>query len=131
MPKEEYENSLDDEAKFNMGIAILKRIDYLLYLVEDALINWDLRRAYHCLESIESEVDYKLKDKEKEEIENIKKLINFIFNAYQGIDDRERKDMIKTRSDLRKFLTDLDKRLRYYLNKYGFGMPKKSESSLF
>ena len=58
------------QAKWNMDEAQLKRIDYLLTLSTSHFQNWNIEELYWVLRSIRREINAKLRQKEKEQLDS-------------------------------------------------------------
>lgn len=61
--------SPDEQSAFNMGLAILFRIDKVLTQIAMSKLQGDVRNWYAGLFALKGEIFYKLKEKEREEIE--------------------------------------------------------------
>ena len=124
---------MEEDAKFNMGLAILERINGFHNAVASNLMTWNLMDAFFSLEYIETEIEFKLKDDEKKELKEIKEKIVEMFNTYNHIGEvvNNKPKFPMQSGELRTLLVLFDRSLRKYLNKYGFMMPAKGESRLF
>ena len=129
---------IEDAAEFNNAFAFLERLSKTEYLIQDALMRWNLRDAFAFLESYEDELDFSFKEKEQEDIDGIKINISTILNDYPHIGeikkDPNNKKYIVGRSktgELRGYLIELNKTLRRIKFKRGMGMPLKGDSKLF
>lgn len=128
----------EDTAQFNTAFAYLERLNKIEYMIEECLIKWDLVDAFSVLESYENELDFSFKEKEREEVEEIKQQIIEILNSYPGIgktvEDSIGQKHIVGRTifgRLRNLLIKLNKKLRVIKHRAGMGMPSKGAGKLF
>lgn len=129
----------EETAEFNSAFAFLERLNQIEYLIESALMEWNLHQAYAVLESYENELSYSFKEDDKESVKKIKTEIIKIFNENQGIGERRLNAITKKwfiigqsqTGTLRNYLIELNQLLRSIKQKKGMGMPSKSEGKLF
>jgi hypothetical protein len=128
----------DETAEFNNAFAFLERLNRIEYMIEDSLMNWNLRGAFAVLESYENELCFSFKGKEQEEVDAIKNKIINIFNGTPNIGsvskDVTGKKCIAGSSmtgELRLLIIELNKKLRGIKHKRGMGMPTRGEGKLF
>ena len=126
-----------ERAGFNMGLALLKRIDFLLSNLEVVLAEGYLIQARYLLSSINSEIDCFLTDKEKGDIKSKENGINTIVNAVDNLDAQVgyKGNLLYVhraqRNKLFPLLIELDRTLRKFMHDHNLIMPPESESSLF
>jgi len=129
----------EETAEFNSAFAFLERLNQVEYLIENALMNWDLKGAFSFLETYENELDYSFNDNEREEVTKIKKEIIEIFNNNIGIGEQKYNKLkrsyqiigINQTGNLRNKLIELNKLLRRIKHKKGLGMPSRGQGKLF
>lgn len=118
------------EAQFNMGLASIMRIDKLLTRVSDAFMGWDLRIVYDTLPLLENELHCYLLPEEVDEIEEIRKKVNFILTHHPKVLDSPIYNPI-VRGNIYELLIKWDRLLRKLMNNHGMLMPPKYEEGIF
>lgn len=63
--------SQDEQSAFNMGLAILYRIDKILTQIAAAKLSGEIKLWYASLYTLKGEIYYKLKDAERKEIDTL------------------------------------------------------------
>jgi len=129
----------EETAEFNSAFAFLERLNQVEYLIENALMDWNLKGAFSFLETYENELDYSFNDNERDEVNKIKKEIIEMFSANPGIGQQKYNKLkrinqiigIKFTGILRNKLIELNKLLRRIKHKKGLGMPSRGQGKLF
>jgi len=128
----------EDTAEFNNAFAFLERLNKTEYLIEEALMKWELKHAFSALESYENELSFSFKGEDQSNVDEIKqrciKILNEIPNIGSTGKDAGGKSYVigqGMNGELRGNLITLNKKLRGIKNKRGMGMPTKGEGKLF
>tara|TARA_Y100000310_G_scaffold255136_1_gene262386 strand:- start:8074 stop:8487 length:414 start_codon:yes stop_codon:yes gene_type:complete len=126
-----------EQAEFNNAFAFLERMNKIEYFIESALMRWDVKEAYACLESYENELAFCFKDDDRNKIKELKNEIIEIFNRSPNMgryqEHAGRRMMIGQREIglSRTKIIELNQYLRSVKHKNGMTMPKRGDGKLF
>lgn len=130
-----------EEAKFNMGLALLQRINELFYMYDGQIISGKLIQASETLELVYDEIDFTLDAKEKEFVQKQEKFLREFIKKNPRLDETKviLKDGMRNiffifpgernlfKINLRIFVRLLKKLMK----DHGLLMPKRGEQDLF
>jgi len=116
----------DEQATFNMAVAYLKRIDYLLNTANSCSMNDDLPAWFKTLKAIYREIVPKLLEDEEKKIKTLIDDTNKVLNKH-GITRVAFPYPQKFYGEIYPKLDELDTTLRKLINKKGLLMPKSSD----
>jgi len=130
-----------DEAKFNFGLELLKRISREFDILEESLLTGDLILSRNILTSIYNEIDAFLNNTDRNEIKVIEDKLKDILDSYPNINDVQENNTMgkssfrykyfKERIEFKPLLIELDRKFRFLMKEKGLYMPPKNESGLF
>jgi len=129
----------NEEEKFNMGLALLQRINELFYIYTSYILSGKLLPSSKVLKLICAEVDFCLKPDERDNIEEKLKTIKKYVENNPEIDStyiiRKSGKIIYNLPNERKQLEEwLDENyclIRQLMKKHGLLMPQRGESRMF
>jgi len=118
------------ETLFNAGVDIALNISKLFKEAEWYASRGDYPLWHIKLEAIERRMWTKIKIKKeaKEEIEGIKISSMTTFRKYLRRYDNGRRISLKLNDNVKVFLSDYEKSLIFWRDKFGYGMPMKDDS---
>ncbi len=133
------EINIDQDAKFNAGISIALDIFNLFKQAEYFASIGDYEMWFIKLESIERRMSTRFKEKKEAEKERLK-ILNSGINNHKlllkkiklGKDVNKKKVIVNEKKillvdDVKNFLSDYEKCLIFWRDKFGYGMPLKED----
>jgi len=120
----------DSKTAFNSALDIIQRISRLEYSLSSCLLLDDLKNALNLLILIDTEIDFKLKDKEREtikiEFNKIKLRIDQACSVYEN-QGRMYFRHPKIRNEVKEELIELKKVISRHKYRVGLGMTDQSD----
>ena len=120
-----------DKSVFNMGVAMLQRIDQLLTAISVASARRSLTLWYDLLQSLQREVLYLMSDAEKEINVNHQARITPLINKYQFYEKKRRTLEFKEFGFTYLLLQDYETFIKHLLYARGMLVVKKTDASMF
>lgn len=131
----------DEEAKFNFGLALLKRIDMEFTALEENLAYGNLQQSKNIVDCLFDELDAFLDDAERDKLNTISKDIDAKIDAMSNIDETitsKQNGMVITkyvfpnqRKEVKPMIINMNREIRRIMKSKGLLMPAKDESALF
>ncbi len=123
------EPQINRETQFNAGVDIALDISRLIKQAEVYASQGNYPMWHTKLEAIERRMwtKFREKDKAKSELEGIKKNNMQKFRKYLNKCYKEKKISKELTDDIKIFLTDYEKSLIFWRDKFGYGMPSKDD----
>ena len=120
----------NQETKFNAGVDIALNLSLLIKQAEYYASTGNYPMWHIKLEAIERRMWSKLRDHKvaQPEIENIRKDAEINFRKYLIKYNKGKNIRTALADDIKKFLTDYEKSLIFWRDKFGYGMPLKDDS---
>lgn len=137
MAKKENTDENKKSAAYNQAIAIVNRLDNFHNAYATGIMYKDFESAYEALNLIFDEIFPKIKDDERGNIYYYKEAVTEPLRRYIMKAQSQRTTLIKGGAglkyklldDLREALDKYSKLLRYFEDKYKFGMPDSEDAS--
>jgi len=121
---------INQETKFNAGVDIALNLSRLIKEAEYFASSGQYPMWHIKLEAVERRMWFKFRknDEAREEIENIRKNYQESFRKYLIKWKMEKKINNALADEIKTFLSDYEKALIFWRDKFGYGMPLKDDS---
>ena len=129
-PDDIFNDDGDSKTAFNSALDIIQRISRLEYTLSACLLVEDLKGSYKLLVLIHSEIDFKLTDEQRGELEDLEEVIYAKLPKAEATYPSEGRTYIRNpviREEVIKELIVLKKKISIYKYKVGLGMIDMSD----
>jgi hypothetical protein len=120
---------LKTETLFNAGVSVALEIAYYIRMCGYFAFKGKYSEWYRSLQIIERRMEKKLRDNKiaVKEFQTIKEKGFKSFNTYQVCMRQKRKLSFQTLDEVKQYLSDYERAIIYWKDKFGYGMPEKQD----